>query len=288
MSTDDFVKDFGENEGNVNGTPSDIPNVPEAELPTEGQATDPVDKKKTRVPKPRSIPLENIAIGDFHVRDKESEDTIEDYSYTFVEYMEKGGDYPFPAVNVLQIGKDKYALVTGHHRYLAAKRAGMKKIHARVFTGTEDEARRLALRDNSKNGHRMTPKDKRAAIMQARAWSPGASVRELVEMTDIPKSTIQDILSKENGASKTGPQKKTAKKAAKKAVKAVKKTAKKTSRSGNDLEVVLQGLKNEDLPVQFSKIRRLLETFEGTLQEGRDRKDFWKYLKTLLEKKISL
>lgn len=268
---------------------NDTSGVTNAELPTESQAKSPpaeAQKQKTRA---KYILLEDIVIEkDYQVRAKENEDVIVDYANTFTKYMKEGegAEYPFPPVHVRLREDGKHDLIAGFQRVKGAKRAGMERIYARVFVGTEDEARELALKDNFKNGQHLSPDDKWVAITKARRWFPGISVRGLVDKTKFPKSTIQDLIAKKEGVSGSGQRKKkVVKKSVRKTAKASKKKAGKPSMDA--LETIIQGLTNEDMPSQFSMIDRFLETYGGSLPTRKDQRDFWKHLKSLSGEKIN-
>jgi hypothetical protein len=90
------------------------------------------------------------------------------------------GGKPLDAILVLSVG-DKFYVMDGHHRLAAYDTAKWSKaIPARVFGGTLPEARREALRLNSKNKLPMTNADKQEA-----AWI-------LVRERDLSKAQIHE------------------------------------------------------------------------------------------------
>jgi hypothetical protein len=90
------------------------------------------------------------------------------------------GGKPLDAILVLSVG-DKFYIMDGHHRLAAYDTAKWSKaIPARVFEGTLPEARREALRLNSKNKLPMTNGAKQEA-----AW-------RLVKQQDLSKSQIHE------------------------------------------------------------------------------------------------
>ena len=115
------------------------------------------------------------------------EETIETYKDVFEQFTEKkergkNPNYPFPVVMVRYDGT-KYILITGHHRFHAAHRAGLTEILVQEFMGTEDEAVWLAIRDNRKHGLRLNRHDIKYCVVKALKRFPdktaGAIAREL-------------------------------------------------------------------------------------------------------------
>jgi ParB-like chromosome segregation protein Spo0J len=124
----------------------------------------------------------------FRCRLEDDEDIIEAYTETFTQYREaeergEKPDYPFPPVWVRKRDDETYTLITGFHRDTAARRAGLTEIQVKVFTGTEDEALWLAMRDNRTNGLRLKHGDLKYCIVKAlkrlTGLTAGAVAKEL-------------------------------------------------------------------------------------------------------------
>ena len=107
----------------------------------------------------------------FRVRVEDDEDAIERYKDVFIKYKEakdRGENpvYPFPPIIVRKNG-EMYNPVTGYHRSKGARRAGRKKILVTLFEGSEDEALKIALKDNREHALPLTRGDLKYCIKKA-------------------------------------------------------------------------------------------------------------------------
>jgi hypothetical protein len=157
------------------------------------------NKDYANVDKTENLLVESIVIDDvFRVREREYQDTIDDYTYEFAEYKLKQAEgvkdakYPFPPVRVWQ-RDGKYVLIAGFHRVAAAKQAGMESIFVSEFSGTEDEAFEIAIRDNSKHGLRLSRGDLKVCIEKAFRRNSNMSLTLVAEMTGASRSWCQKI-----------------------------------------------------------------------------------------------
>jgi len=124
------------------------------------------------------IALSEILQSDtFRCREMENNEAIEAYSEIFTAYKEakergEKEDYPFPAIAIWQ-EDDRYVLIAGYHRFVAAQKAGIDRIFAKVFRGTEEEAVWFAMTDNRKHGLRLNYGDLKYCIEKALQMFPG-------------------------------------------------------------------------------------------------------------------
>ena len=123
----------------------------------------------------------------FCCREKEDEATIERYAARFRDYKSalkrnRNPEYPFTPILVWHDRKHKrFVLLGGYHRLDAAKRAGLDRIKAVMFHGSEDDAFTLAMRDNGKHGLPLRSSDRRLVIMKALLRFPDRSLRTIAE-----------------------------------------------------------------------------------------------------------
>ena len=111
------------------------------------------------------------------------------------EYAERMAEgVTFPPVVVFHDGS-RYYLADGFHRGLAAKRNGTTDISADVKTGTKTDALWYALGANRVNGHRLTPADKKHAILLAVKTWPERSERDLAEQVGCSKTYVHNLKS---------------------------------------------------------------------------------------------
>jgi hypothetical protein len=143
---------------------------------------------------------------DFRCRTENDEDIIEAYTETFTQYREaeergEKPDYPFPPVWVRKRDDETYTLITGFHRDTAARRAGLTEIQVKVFTGTEDDALWLAMRDNRTNGKRLSSGDIRFCIEKALKRFPDLTAGAIAVELGCSRSRAYEI---ENELSASG------------------------------------------------------------------------------------
>jgi hypothetical protein len=86
-----------------------------------------------------------------------NEETLRDYGQDMLD-----GD-PFPPVDAITDGETTW-IVDGHHRVIAAGRAGLQTIPVRLRRGTQRDAILAAACANSEHGLRRTNADKRRAV----------------------------------------------------------------------------------------------------------------------------
>ena len=144
----------------------------------------------------------------FRCREQEDDGTVEEYTEVFKEYNKKpskeeeialraGGKvenavYPFHPVWVWQDG-DKYYLIAGFHRYMAAVKAGIEKIRVKEFHGTKDEAILFAMKDNRKNGLRMSYGDWKYCVGKALLLFPGKTAGVIAKELGCSRSYAHKI-----------------------------------------------------------------------------------------------
>ncbi len=121
----------------------------------------------------RAITLDEIAAdAGTQIRAAISEQVVADYA----ERMGEG--VVFPPVMLFHDGT-RYHLADGFHRVLAANRTGATAIDAELKPGTKTDALWYALGANKTNGHRLTPADKKHAILIAVTTWPERSARDV-------------------------------------------------------------------------------------------------------------
>jgi len=169
-------------DGTGNGTPQvGVGSTPE---PQDGEET--------------TLVLAEIQESDtFRMRGLEDEATVERYAELFTDYMDekrngKKAKYPFPAIWVWFVN-GVYILLAGFHRLAAARRAGLDEILVRICTGTEDEAFKIAMKDNSKHGRAMNDDDVKYAIKKAFIRFPDKSLRWMVKEVGGSLGTVHKI-----------------------------------------------------------------------------------------------
>lgn len=142
--------------------------------------------------------LNQISISeDFRCREKECETTIESYSDIFSDYKQaksegRNMEYPFPPIVVWKVG-DKYEVVAGFHRFLAALKAGLEEIFVIVFDGTKEDAIWLAMKDNMKHGLPLGRGDLKLCITKARKIFPEKSSRMIAKELGCSRSYVSKV-----------------------------------------------------------------------------------------------
>jgi len=109
------------------------------------------------------------------------------------EYAERMADgVTFPPVVLFHDGT-RHHMADGFHRGLAAKLNGATDISATVKTGTQTDALWYALGANRANGHRLTPADKKHAILLALKTWPKRSANQLAEQIGVAQQRISEV-----------------------------------------------------------------------------------------------
>ena len=150
----------------------------------------------------KNIRIDEIVVDEvFRVRERENQDLIDDFVEVFEQHKpQKAGcvdapNYPFPAVHVVRREEngEKYVLIAGFHRFMAAQKAGMDTILADEFTGNEDQAFQFALSDNSKHGLRLSRGDLKVCVEKAFLRFPDLSLEIISDMTGASKSRCSQV-----------------------------------------------------------------------------------------------
>lgn len=142
--------------------------------------------------------VDQISISeDFRCREKECETTVESYSDIFSDYKQAKSEgcnmeYPFPPIVVWKVD-DKYEVVAGFHRFLAALKAGLKEIFVIVFDGTKEDAIWLAMKDNMKHGLPLGRGDLKLCIIKARKIFPEKSSRMIAKELGCSRSYVSKV-----------------------------------------------------------------------------------------------
>lgn len=100
----------------------------------------------------------------------------------------------FPPVVVFHDGNHHY-LADGFHRTMAAQRNGLTEIPADIRKGTQQDALWFALGANREHAHRMTPADKRHAILLALQTWPERSINQIAAQIGVNQRYASGIKS---------------------------------------------------------------------------------------------
>ena len=160
-----------------------------------------IAKETTKHARPTltTVGLERMNLtDDFRFRVKDDENTIAEYASIYGQYLEdlsvaeslveaqvvdsidvSKAVCPLGAITVLQEG-DRYFVVEGRLRFLAAERAGMKELPCEIYTD-RDEALRTAL-GNNKHGLPLSKADRVNCIKIAITKLAISSNREIARM----------------------------------------------------------------------------------------------------------
>jgi len=166
------------------------------------------------------IKLEQLSLTeDIRLREKDDENTIADYASIYAQYIEdlavaeslvetKVVDFIDKAKAVRPLGEliafqegDRYFVVDGRLRFLAAQRAGMKELPCVVYRD-RNEAIRAALESN-KHGLRLSKGDRVKCVEIAIKALAIASNREIARMLGCSPRTI-DLIVAQNQLRETG------------------------------------------------------------------------------------
>jgi len=151
--------------------------------------------------KPQAIAMGQLSLSDdFRFRMEDDESTISDYEGFYRQYREDKEDVsktarcPLDALAVFREEDDRYIVVAGRLRFLAAQRAGLETLQCVVITD-RDEAIRFGLESN-RHGLPLTRMDRVNCIRIAIMRFPGLSNRKIATMIGIPPSTVNEIVLK--------------------------------------------------------------------------------------------
>jgi ParB-like chromosome segregation protein Spo0J len=108
--------------------------------------------------------------------------TDQNLVYQYLADMKNGDE--FPPIKVMY-DQENYWLFSGFHRYNAFKLLGLKEVQTEYHEGTLDDARRLALKENSDHGRQLTPEEKRNKVIKAEEDLIGGK-----DMTDVEIAKI--------------------------------------------------------------------------------------------------
>ncbi len=141
---------------------------------------------------PTWLNVEEIALSQIEVdptlrfRENTSPATVSQYCGR----MEAGDN--FPPIIVWQVG-DRYFLIDGHHRYLAAQKCGYSVIFCAVQKGTRPDAIKSGLSTNYAHGLRLTTADKRVVVKLALSEFPKLSDRAIAELCRVSDRNVNRI-----------------------------------------------------------------------------------------------
>ena len=132
----------------------------------------------------------------FYCRKRDNQKYIKKYTDIFKDYKEarergEDAEYPFVPICVQKRGK-RYVLVAGYHRLAAACNAGIDKILALVFEGTEKEAVWFAL-TNNQHGAQLEGDDLEHSIEKALKLFPEKSPPEIAGGIGCSRSYVYKI-----------------------------------------------------------------------------------------------
>ncbi|TFV37158.1 hypothetical protein E4K66_20905 [Bradyrhizobium frederickii] len=101
--------------------------------------------------------------------------------------------FKLPPITVFAVGTGFY-VIDGHHRLAAYDTAGVRRVPAKVFLGTLEEAERFALRSNSRDKIPMGKADKLAAAWRlVRQDKDGDSISSIARDAGIAQSSVSNM-----------------------------------------------------------------------------------------------
>jgi hypothetical protein len=156
--------------------------------------------EQTRARKPQAIAIGQLILSDdFRFRYENDEATIGDYEEIYRQHREdreisKSARCPLGTLTVLCQEDDKYVVVAGRLRFLAAQRAGLETLQCVVITD-RDEALRIGLESN-RHGLPLTVQDRALCISIAVTRLSGLSNRKIATMIGCPASTVNAVVNK--------------------------------------------------------------------------------------------
>ena len=133
------------------------------------------------------VPLDEITADLTDVRAAIDESVVAAY----VDQLEAGTE--FPPILLFQDGSEMH-LADGGHRIAAYRRAGRSDIPAEIKPGTVEDALWAALAANKAHGHRLTPADKRHAVLRAIETWPHKRQREIAARVGCTQGYVSQIL----------------------------------------------------------------------------------------------
>jgi len=151
------------------------------------------------------IPLDQIELSDdYQFRVQDDEETIENYADILRQYCDdleedQSANYPFPSIKVLKENDDVYYVISGRHRYQAARKAGIEEMECVVLTD-RIEAIQEGLRSNRQHGLRLNNADKAHCIKLALGeldWSN----RQIADLVGCSRQYVDKIAKKERPSS---------------------------------------------------------------------------------------
>lgn len=134
----------------------------------------------------KKIPLDSIELEGCQSRAGTCESTVDEYAEAWKAKAE------FPPVTLFTDGSVYYC-GDGHHRILAADRAGVKSIAATVRKGGKSDALWHSAGANTDHGKRRTNADKRKAVKLALELKPDASNRMLAEHCNVSDALVAEV-----------------------------------------------------------------------------------------------
>lgn len=132
------------------------------------------------------LPLENLDISEFNVRRREITADLDDLANSISRF---GLHQPI----VVTRKGERYAVLIGQRRYLAAKQLGMDQLPALVLTQTPEQVQATVL-SLSENVHRrdLSPRDKADACVYLREQL--GAVRDVAEAIGVTPQTVRNWL----------------------------------------------------------------------------------------------
>lgn len=138
--------------------------------------------------KTKELLLDNIDLEQSpHVRAELSQEAVERYAGLYKD------EEPLPDPVLFQIGQTPYFLADGLHRVIAAKKAGLKKLHFIVREGGYDACLKYALTANVKHGVARNNADKRTGAMLAIATFKDQSNANIAEIAACSDEFIRQL-----------------------------------------------------------------------------------------------
>lgn len=140
----------------------------------------------------KTLELETIVVdGGTQFRASTNDAKVAEYTQLF----EESEAWPFSTPCEVFFDGLAYYLVDGFHRFLAAKRAGIKQIECNVRNGTLRDAIKFALGANAKHGLHRSNEDKRKAVAFAlsdKEWSKLSS-RALADICGVGSRFVDSM-----------------------------------------------------------------------------------------------
>lgn len=103
-----------------------------------------------------------------------------------------GAPWPRSPIDVFRVDA-VLLLADGHHRLLAAQKAGRDELTARVYPGTRSDCVRFALKSNSTHGLRRSNADKRRCVELALAEWADISDREIARVAGVSHPFVSEV-----------------------------------------------------------------------------------------------